>query len=63
MKVAINEGPAANVDVDSRWYVESRDKILNEFYVEYSKQKKLFVTKWHNSPEWNVLFELEDYPK
>ena len=37
MKLAIIEGPAANLDVDSRWYVESRDKIL-EFYVEYSKQ-------------------------
>ena len=43
MKVAINEGPAANVDVDSRWYVESRDKILNEFYVEYSKQKSFLL--------------------
>ena len=42
MKVPMNEGPAANVDVDSRWYVESRDKIL-EFYVEYSKQKSYLL--------------------
>ena len=41
-KVAINEGPAANVDVDSRWYVESPDKIL-ELYVEYSKQKSYLL--------------------